>query len=150
MVWSIDTTQCCLNSVFGLTCTPVEAPSTCHRPPSEKSTVLAKMEVWPRFPVTWEKECLLLCQVSILPNRQALLIVKRLRKGQVMRQLWHVQVVLDIVARQTTLRKQEVVKAAQEAGLRATDTHITRALKEICQSKGANWGLKRIYSGSQA
>ena len=52
------------------------------------------------------------------------------------------QVVLDLLARQESVSKQQVFSAAALFGLSMTDTWFTKSMEEICECNGALWSLK--------
>lgn len=52
------------------------------------------------------------------------------------------QVLLDLLATKSSVKRAEVVNAATAANLNLPDAQCSKALKEICQSKGAHWSLK--------
>jgi len=53
-----------------------------------------------------------------------------------------VQVLLDLLAAKGSVKRAEVAAAVAEAKLDMAEAQCGKALKEICQSKGALWSLK--------
>ena len=43
-----------------------------------------------------------------------------------------------------SLRKAEIMEAARDHGLSVPDSLYGRIVKDLCQSKGGNWSLKRL------
>ena len=51
---------------------------------------------------------------------------------------------LSMLREKESLRRAEIMEAARNAGMSVPDSLYSRVVKDICQSKGSNWSLKRV------